>query len=115
MAPLWKTLAASAPSTPACGEDRGEMLHRAGAPGGDQRHVADTAHGLQLAQVISLADAVARHAVEDDFAGAAVLDFTHPVERAAARAARAVRIPRELVDLELVADRLAVDADHDAL
>jgi DNA ligase (NAD+) len=59
------------------GEDRGEMFHRAGAPGGNQRHVADTAHGLQLAQVVPLADAVARHAVEDDFAGAARLELPH--------------------------------------
>ena len=51
--PLWNTLAASAPSTSASREQRGEVLRRAGAAGGHQRHVARGAHGQQLRQIIA--------------------------------------------------------------
>src|SRR5580658_3187841 len=43
---------------------------------GDQWYAADLAHGAQLGDVVAAAHAVAGHAIEHDFAGAAFLDFT---------------------------------------
>jgi len=45
----------------------------------------------------------------------AFLNLAHPIERATRSVARALRIAGELIDVVIIFDRLAVDADHDAL
>src|SRR5699024_6725930 len=69
-----------------------------------------------LLDVVAAAHAVAAHAVEHDFTGAALLYLGHPVERAPAQRTRACRIAGVLTHAPgavLVAQ--AVDADDHAL
>ncbi len=91
------------------------MLRRASAARRDQRHSTLRTHGAELRDVVSLAHAIAGHAVEHDLARAAFLHLAHPIQRLAGRVACPLRIAGELIHVIVAIDRLAVDADDHAL
>ena len=96
-------------------EHCGEMLRRTRATGRNQRHMTQLPHRRELLEVVPLADPIARHAIQHDFARATILNFAYPVERAPRRVACAIGITGELIDVVLVARDLAIDADDDTL
>lgn len=93
-----------------------EVLHRARAAGGDQRHFADLAHPTQLLQIVTVAHAVTVHHVQHDLTGAAALHFLHPVEGFPLGDAGAALVAGILIDV-ILAGSLSnrIDAHHDAL
>src|SRR6202040_156397 len=93
----------------------GEVFRRAGSARGDQRHAAHLANGTQLGDIVALAHAVARHAIEHDLARAAPLRLDHPIDGAARGVARAPRIAGELLDPIPILESLAVHTHHHAL
>ncbi|MNM45330.1 hypothetical protein D3C81_562510 [compost metagenome] len=97
-------------------EHVGEMLRCTRAAGGDQRNRAQRPGLSQLGDVVALADAVAVHAVQHDFARATLLHFTHPVQGEARFGAGFARVAGVGAHPPLTV-RLAdgVDADHHAL
>src|SRR5690606_37417428 len=93
-----------------------EMINRAGAARSDQRHVAGFANRTELLDVVTLAHAVAAHAVEDHLARTQPLHLGQPVERAAGQCVRTIRIAGELVHAPFaVGTPQTVDAYHHAL
>ena len=96
-------------------KDFDKVLGRARAPGGHQGHLTAFAHGAQLRNIIPAAHAVARHAIEHYFSRTAPLHFLHPLQGIAPSIARTRDIAGELLHAVTAIDRLAIDADDDAL
>ncbi|KAG0921244.1 hypothetical protein G6F32_015191 [Rhizopus arrhizus] len=92
------------------------MLHRTGTPGGDQRHLAQGPCLLQLRDIVATAHAIAVHAVQNDFAGPALLCLHDPVQGAHRHRLGLARVTAEATHAPLpigLAHR--VDTDHHAL
>src|ERR1700733_13333230 len=92
-----------------------EVIQRAGAAGSDQRHLRDGAHRTQPFDVVTLPDAIASHAVENDLAGAACLHLTRPLQDVSAAVAGTLWVPAELPGTKALVSLLGVDSHHHAL
>src|ERR1700683_748370 len=87
-----------------------EVRQGARAAGSDQRHLTDGAHRTQLRDVVTLPDAIASHAVENDLPGAACLHLAHPLQGVSTAVARTVWVPAELPGTKALASLLGVDS-----
>ncbi len=101
-------------------EYAGEVLDGPGAAGGNEGDSADLANTRQLLDVVAASHPVASHAIENDLARAAILDFLHPLQHVAPGLAGPMRIAGELISsiaggAMAVIREPAVDADDDAL
>jgi hypothetical protein len=99
------------------GQHLNEMRDGAGASGDYEWHLAYLTDGRTLLDVIALACAVARDAVQHDLPSPAQLHFAHPVECQPAAPAHTLGVAGVLIDAEgLIGEgALAVDPDDDAL
>src|SRR6185295_2154869 len=93
-------------------KDCTEISHRTGPTRGHQWHLANTAHRGELREIIAVAHAVVRHAVQHDLPGTAFLHLVHPGECCARGVAAAMRIARVLVHVVTRVESLAVDTHH---
>src|SRR5580704_403710 len=87
-----------------------EVFHCAGAPGSYQGYLTAFAHRSQLRNIIAAAHTVARHAIEHNLSGAALLHFYRPLECAPRSIQGSCRIAGELLHAVFAVDGLAVDA-----
>ena len=96
-------------------KDVQEMFASTCAARRDQWYIADLANGSKLRAVIALTNAILVHAVKNDLTCTTHLGLTNPLESAALRGCRLVRVAGVLVHDPVTGFLAAVDADDDAL
>ena len=87
----------------------------AGPAGGDERHLAVLANQRELLIVIALPHTILVHAVEHDFADAAILCLFEPVDRREIGCDGLVGVTGVLINVIVTVLCTAVHAEHHAL